>query len=169
MGDTTQMANSSSLTKHITLTIIVILSCFLSGCTHKGLVSITEQIAIYENIGFIKLTDPSEYITLDSISIKTPTKNEIINYCNINNINCEINNIFILYLQKNAKNIVSLLYIYSFSCAENAKTFYNHFNIYENNQIFLYNNYIIQKGINIFIENGATNYRYYIDFCSGLK
>ena len=144
-------------------------SCFFTACKYKGVANIQEQIAIYQNMGFTLKTNPLPNPTLQNITININSLEQLNQYLQNNNIDSKINTLFILYLQKNADYIDCLIFIYGFLSDKNAILFYNHFNQASKNQLYLYNNYVIQKGISNYITNGATNYFYYNKFCTGLK
>ena len=161
-------ANCFKLLITLCAATIVINIPLLCSCKYKALATIDEQIAIYQNKGFIKITNPAPTINLQNCQLFINDKNSINNYLIATNIGCEISHIFMLYLQNNADFIDGLIYIYQFNDTKSAKTFYNHFYLLQKSNICLINNYVIQKGINYYINNGAINYKYFIDFCAGI-
>lgn len=161
-------ANYFKLLITLCAAIIVINIPLLCGCKYKALATIDEQIAIYQNKGFIKITNPAPTINLQNCQLFINDKNSINNYLIANNVGCKISHIFMLYLQNNADSIDSLIYIYQFNDTKNAKVFFYHFYLLQKFNIYLINNYVIQKGISYNINNGAINYKYFIDFCAGI-
>ena len=157
--------------KAFIMIFILILSvcCWFSGCKYGSIVSIGEQIAIYQNKGFVKIEDPQTSTVVNNIELKINSKKQINDYFLINNIDCKIDTLCLIYLPKNANCISSLIYIYTFTDHKTAQIFFSNFQPNFKNSMHLHNNYVIQKGISTHISNGAENYKYFIDFCNGLK
>ena len=156
------------MVKFFNINLIILLSLFLIGCNHKSIVSISEQIAIYQNLGFEyeELLDSTLSIGNNTININTT--DEINTYLANQNINSSVQNLYCLYLFTD-NSLQSLIYIYEFENNQAASNFISHFQEQFNNSIFLHRNYVIQKGITDSLQSGSQNYIYFKNFCKGIK
>ena len=119
--------------------------------------------------GFIKIESPQDPVLINDIELEINDITQINNHFASNNINCKIDSFCLLYLPQSADYITSLIFIYAFNNHKTAQTFYNIFSPQFSNSLYLSNNHVVQKGVSIYINNGAENYTYFIEFCNGLK
>lgn len=142
--------------------------CFtFYGCNYGGMVNLSEQIAIYQNMGFTK-TQPSENIVnFGDITINVLTTKEINQRLKELNANTSVNNYIVLSLIKEDE-LCSLLYLYYFDNNTLATNFYNAFiSIKEDLQII--DNTVLQKGHSPYLKSQAENLYYFLHFYNTLK
>ena len=70
------MKNAITMDKFYSRLCLSIIAIFLvcaplSGCKYGSIVSIAEQIAIYQNKGFIKIENPTDTIVINNTELKT--------------------------------------------------------------------------------------------------
>lgn len=152
-------------------TLFVIIVCifpYFFGCSYGNLVSISEQIAIYQNMGFYKADCLKEIVSVDDIQININTLQNINDYLSDKNINSKVQDMVVLVKVKD-KVLEGLLYIYFFENSQLSKAFFSHFSKDSKETFYLASNIVVQKGVSSLIGNQSLNHHYYINFCSGLK
>lgn len=154
--------------KRFFLILTLLLGTFaLVGCNYGGLTSLPEQIAIYQNMGFCKAPLQAD-ITINGATLHINTLEQINEYLASSNI--QVQDGLVLYLpSSNADMLDGLIYIYYFKDATRAKAFYNHFKNTFGQNLYLYNDAVIQKGTSELITSSAQNTSYFNKFISGLK
>lgn len=145
--------------KFLILILILITSLF-SGCNYNQ-VSLNEQIAIYQNLGFVKSSLQSE-IAIANTTIKCNTIEEVNNY----NESLKVTDAIILYLADDT--LMSIIFIYYFLNTKDSTNFYNFFYNSQKDNIYLYKKTVIQKGIDN-VSSTGLNTHYYTKFCNTLK
>lgn len=152
--------------------LLVILSfiMFLYGCNYGGMVNFTEQVAIYQNIGFVKAEPTGEMVEINNLQISINTKEQINEWLNNHKINAKVTKLIVLALPSDNKEdkLDALLYLYFFDSNSHAKNFYNSLKELQSN-LQVINNAVLQKGYSPYIDSSAVNHYYFINFYKGIK
>lgn len=139
----------------------------LCGCKYGAIVNLSEQIAIYQNMGFTKIEPTEELIKIDNIELSVNTKDQINAWLKINQVDANVNDFVVLGLVKDGL-LDGLLYIYYLDSCIEAKNFYNTFKSLQNNMRII-DSAVIQKGYSDKLASSATNHYYFLNFCKGIK
>lgn len=128
-----------------------------------------EQIAIFENLGFIKLGDGEE-IVIGKITIAPITLADINAELTKNDYAPSAKDLTILYLpSENEENLECILGIYEFYESANAQTYYSLVTGERRAKIYLYKNYIVEQIDSEHITAPTTAQNFYERFVAGLK
>jgi hypothetical protein len=149
--------------------LLIFLNFSLLSCSAEGIVSVPEQIAIFENLGFIKLSDGEE-IVIDKITISPITLADINADLTKNNYAPSAKDLTILYLPgENSEGLDCILGVYEFYDSTNAQTYYSLVTGERRAKIYLYKNYIVEQIDSEHIMSPTTAQNFYERFVAGLK
>ena len=155
--------------KKLFVPILILFASLMCGCNYPSIISLPEQIAIYQNQGFI-LAPLSQDITVGQNVVQINTIDNINSYLTKQGESCQVNNGIALYLPSEDKQTLKgLIYVYYFNSPQGAKAFYNFFKKTYDANLYLYKQAVIQKGENSLVISSANNTYYYSKFTSSLK
>ena len=149
--------------------LIVTTATIACGCSYGGIVTLSEQIAIYQNLGFIRVP-LAESLTIGEQTFKLNDMAAINNYLLEQNCDARLTEATVLYLpSEDANKLEALLFIYYFATSKEAKVFFKCFATTWKENLHIYNNSVIQKGASKLIASSSANTEYFIKFVGGLK
>ncbi len=150
--------------------LLVISLLLLTGCSYGCIVTLPEQIAIYQNMGFICVPLTSN-IDIDDNRLNLNNLEEINLHLQNNSVQSTVRSASVLYLQdaEFSGKLAGLLFIYYFETDDAANNFYQYFLANYLDSIYLYGCQVLQKGSSSLIVSNGQNTHYYLSFISGLK
>lgn len=149
-----------------TISDIFLVIIFFTGCTYGQIVNLSEQVAIYQNMGFYKYTN-NEHVNIENISININYLDDINQDLAVNNQDYSLQELTIL-IKPTEDKIEGLLFIYRFNNQDNANKFCKFYHISANNY-YIISNYVIQKGLASNILSQAQNTYYFNNFYKSIK